>query len=216
MKIDERFELGLEKEDSISGVSNYNSYIDTRSITVSNATVESESEVNSSNDECNSQEINENLQTYVTRKKVLFTIGKYKIKNSFLLNSTFPPCELFSNDLDSLKNTSWITGAVIDAFVKVNEMNWPTCVCMSTRITNLIIREDKKGAIESLNVFKNIVNYKGKIMKPYSYKKHWYLLVVDQLKKELIHFDPFTVENKTMEKRAHIIFKKYLKDSNTV
>ena len=143
-------------------------------------------------------------------------IGQYSLRISSYVAHTDPilsreKIDLFNTQFATLNDNQWVDGNVIDSSVAANIHKWYNVVFIPAKFTYYFIGyfcDNEKGKKFILYNIHQKIN--GRLLMPYLYKSHWYLLVADIEEKTLILLDPLECSGNQEYKRVHRAFTKFL------
>lgn len=104
---------------------------------------------------------------------------------------------LIAEEFCTLKNNNWIDGKIIDCFT-INLLNSITAnyIYIPTNHSYLLAGDSYKKVKDSHWRMYNITSpVSGKILMPYLYSFHWYLMIIDVDENTILHLDPKTTKS---------------------
>ncbi|KAK0074296.1 hypothetical protein PV326_012569, partial [Microctonus aethiopoides] len=154
------------------------------------------------------------VEYYMNSPDPLLTIGIYRSITNAPVTKNYN-YTLTAEEFCTLKNSNWINGKIIDCFT-INLLNniSSNFMYIPTNHSYFLAGDSYEKLKDSHWRVYNITTPVGeKILMPYLYSSHWYLLIVNIDENTISHLDPKTMRSHDSH-RAIRAFKKYLEKAS--
>uniref|UniRef100_A0ABD2X4V5 Ubiquitin-like protease family profile domain-containing protein n=1 Tax=Trichogramma kaykai TaxID=54128 RepID=A0ABD2X4V5_9HYME len=157
--------------------------------------------------------LSEDVEYFYIHEEEQLTIEDFTLpKHPMFPKESF---QLFSEHFSILSHSSspegWLSGELIDCFMKLKSKSWPGSTFVTTEISYLILnlgKEVQEVNWKGYNIGK--IAIKKYLFLPYFEADHWTLYVVDFKNKTLCLLDPSRTGITDRSRKAHKNFRKFL------